>query len=121
MDDIESSVVDIQRLLRERAGTICPAIFPSQRVPRGLFDLISQEDKESMEKWLESAQINVASIGFKTEFDYKKRVISVEPILVSTRYHNALMNAHECYLRVVLDSAPTILISGYVASKSLWI
>lgn len=86
MDDIESSVTDIQRILKARAGGLCPAIFPSQRVPRSIFDLVAVEDKEQLQKWLEAANISPDSIGFKTEFDYKKRVISLEPVLVSRLY-----------------------------------
>ena len=87
MDDIESSIAEIQRLIRSKAPFFCPAVFPSNSCPySNIYDIINdtnESQRAQIQKWLYQQQCTEDQIKFSTEFNYKQRVITITPVKVS--------------------------------------
>lgn len=83
MDDIESSITELQKLLAHKAPICCPAVFPSSFRVKTIYDLFQttsgSQHKAEIAKWLELEKCAENDVVFSTVFDFKTRIIEVIP------------------------------------------
>ncbi len=79
MDDIETSVAELQHLLGQKAPNLSPAIFPSGRVLRNIYDFCSTDEQRSeVSQWLSETGLSENSFIFQTELMYSEATLHVK-------------------------------------------
>ena len=83
MDDIESSVTELNRLIVSKAPRCRPSVFPSNMAIHNIFDICGSDEnsphRAKIQRWLDSEQCTEDQVVFLTEFDYTQRVIQLTP------------------------------------------
>jgi hypothetical protein len=84
MDDIESSVTELQRLILAKAPHCRPAVFPSNMKVNSIYDLCDSQTEQSPHRaqilrWLDAEQTSEEHVAFTTEFDYTQRTVKLVP------------------------------------------
>ena len=83
MDEIESSVVELQNQLLSNAPVHRPAVFPLGRKISNLTDICSTDlQRSELSTWLRARGASEDSFALITEFNYAQRTLSLIPVRV---------------------------------------
>ena len=83
MDDIETSVAELQHLLNGKAPNLTPAVFPSGRVLNNIYDFCSSDEQRSeVSQWLSETGLSENSFIFQTELKYSESTLYVKLVKV---------------------------------------
>ena len=83
MDDIESSITELNRLILEKAPVCRPAVFPTSMCITSIYALCKDSEssphRAQIQRWLDKEQCSEDQIVFATAFDYQQRTIRLTP------------------------------------------